>query len=141
MLAMFLLTQQTSWLSSMENQTADSWSTCLLSPHVLCCRANALKLVGPQPVLTHGVAPSQMQDTVFVSVELHEVLIVPSIQLVNKTEGPQGPSNWLYLNLNDCFFSAHFPEQRAAGLFPGSLLLPFLQTSTTFASLQTSGKQ
>ena len=99
------------------------------------------ELAGPQPVLTHGVAPSQRQDTVVVSVELHEVPIVPSIQLVNKTEGPQGPSDWLYLNLKDCFLPARFPEQRAARLFPGSLLLPFSQTNTTFSSLQTSGKQ
>lgn len=67
-----------------------------------------------------------MQDTIFVSVELHEVPIVPFIQLVKKTEGPRGPFNELYLNLNDCFLPVSFPEQRAAELFPRSLLLPFL---------------
>lgn len=84
MLVMLLLTQHTSWLSSLEKHAADLWSTSLPGPHILCCRVNAPKLVGPQPVLRHGAAPTQTQHTVLVSVELHEVPVVPSIQLVNR---------------------------------------------------------
>lgn len=111
MLAVLWLSQHTSWLpqhstwlSSLEKLTADSRSAFLPCFHVLCCRARTPVLV---VLWRRDFSIPNSGLAIFLS--LLTLLTFPLSPPSSLSDGgPQGPFEWLDLNLHNCSFQCLF---------------------------------